>query len=256
MVLKSRTEIQRMEEANRLVHRVLDGVAERVAPGVTTRELDRWAERTVREAGGVPAFLGYHGYPATLCTSVNEVVVHGIPDHRPLQEGDVLSVDLGVFCQGYCGDAARTYAVGRIDPEAEKLLAVTRSALDRAIEEVRVGRRLSDLGAAVQSFVEGAGFSVVREFTGHGIGTSLHEDPEIPNYGPPGRGPRLRPGMVLAIEPMVAVGAPEVEIDDDGWTARTADGSRSAHFEVSVAVTEDGPQILGVGEAEADVRAA
>lgn len=256
MVLKSRTEIQRMEEANRVVHRVLDGIAERVAPGVTTRELDRWAERTVREAGGIPAFLGYHGYPATLCTSVNEVVVHGIPDGRPLQEGDVLSVDLGVFLQGYCGDAARTYAVGRIDPEAEKLLAVTRSALDRAIEEVRVGRRLSDLGATVQSFVEGAGFSVVRDFTGHGIGTSLHEDPEIPNYGPPGRGPRLRPGMVLAIEPMVAVGAPEVEIDDDGWTARTADGSRSAHFEYSVAVTEDGPQILGVGEAEADVRAA
>lgn len=256
MVLKSRNEIQRMDEANRVVHRVLDGIDERVAPGVTTRDLDRWAEETVRAAGGVPAFLGYHGFPATLCTSVNDVVVHGIPDDRPLEEGDVLGVDLGVFLHGYCGDAARTYAVGRIDPESERLLEITRAALGRAVEKVRVGNRLSDLGATVQSLVEEAGFSVVREFTGHGIGTSLHEDPEIPNHGPPGRGPRLRPGMVLAIEPMVNVGTAEVEIDEDGWTARTADGSRSAHFEYSVAVTEDGPQILGVGEAAADARAA
>jgi methionyl aminopeptidase len=252
MVLKSRTEIQRMDEANRIVHRVLDGIAERVGPGVTTGELDRWAEATIRDAGGVPAFLGYRGYPATLCASVNEVVVHGIPGDRPLRDGDVLSVDCGVFYRGYCGDAARTYAVGRIDAEAERLLAVTRGALDRAVAKARAGNRLSDLGAAVQSWVEDAGFSVVRDFTGHGIGTAMHEDPEIPNYGPPGRGPRLRPGMVLALEPMVNVGTAEVEIDEDGWTARTADGSRSAHFEFSVAVTEDEPRILGVNELNED----
>jgi methionyl aminopeptidase len=252
MVLKSRTEIQRMDDANRIVHRVLDGIAERVGLGVTTGELDRWAEATIREAGGVPAFLGYRGFPATLCASVNEVVVHGIPDDRPLCDGDVLSVDCGVHYRGYCGDAARTYAVGRIDAEAERLLAVTREALDRAVERARTGNRLSDLGAAVQSWVEEAGFNVVRDFTGHGIGTALHEDPEIPNYGPPGRGPWLRPGMVLALEPMVNVGTAEVEIDEDGWTARTADGSRSAHFEFSVAVTEDEPRILGVNEVNED----
>lgn len=246
MVLKSRYEIQRMAEANRIVHRVLDGIAERVAPGVTTRELDHWAEATIREVGGVPAFLGYRDFPATLCTSVNDVVVHGIPNEEPLQDGDILGVDCGVFYQGYCGDAARTYEVGQVDAEAKKLLAVTRKALECAVEKVRIGNRLSDLGAAVQGFVEDEGFNVVREFTGHGIGTALHEDPEIPNYGRPGRGPHLRSGMVLAIEPMVNVGVAEVVVDDDGWTARTADGSRSAHFEYSVAVTDEGPLVLGV----------
>jgi len=235
-----------MDAANRIVHRVLDGIDQRVEPGVTTRELDRWAEATIRAAGGVPAFLGYRGFPASLCTSVNEVVVHGIPDPRPLEEGDLLGVDCGVRYQGYYGDAARTYPIGRVDVDDQRLLAVTREALDRAIEQARVGRRLSDLGAAVQRYVEGEGFSVVREYTGHGIGTSLHEDPEIPNHGRPGRGPRLRAGMVLAIEPMVNAGQSEVVIDEDGWTARTADGTKSAHFEFSVAVTEEGPLVLGV----------
>jgi len=257
MVLKSRDEIQRMDEANRLVHRVLDGIGERVAPGITTRELDRWAEQTIRQAGGVPAFLGYKDFPATLCTSVNDVIVHGIPNDRALQEGDVLGVDCGVFYRGYYGDAARTYAVGRVDAAAARLLEVTRKALERAVAEARIGNRLSDLGATVQGFVEDEGFSVVREFTGHGIGTSLHEDPEIPNYGRPGRGPHLRSGMVLAIEPMVNAGGSEVVFDDDGWTARTADGSLSAHFELSVAVTEDGPLVLGVPtELETQVSAA
>lgn len=255
MVLKSRQEIQRMDEANRIVHRVLDGIAERAVPGVTTGELDRWAERTIREAGGVPAFLGYHDFPASLCTSVNDVVVHGIPGDHPLVEGDILGVDCGVLYQGYCGDAARTYAIGRIDAGAQRLLQVTRQALDRAIAQVRVGRRLSDVSAAVQRYVEGEGFSVVREFSGHGIGTALHEDPEIPNYGRPGRGPRLRPGMVLAIEPMVNAGDAEVEVDEDGWTARTADGSLSAHFEFSVAVTAEGPRILGIRQAPAELHA-
>lgn len=256
MVLKSRQEIERMDEANRIVHRVLDGIAERALPGVTTGELDRWAEQTIRQAGGVPAFLGYQGFPASLCTSVNDVVVHGIPGDHPLEEGDILGVDCGVLYQGYCGDAARTYAIERIGAAAQRLLLVTRRALDRAIDQVRVGQRLSDVSAAVQRTVEGEGFSVVREFTGHGIGTSLHEDPEIPNYGRPGRGPRLRPGMVLAIEPMVNAGAADVAVDEDGWTARTADGSLSAHFEFSVAVTAEGPRILGIREAPAELRAA
>lgn len=247
MVLKSRIELDRMDEANAIVHRVLDGLAEQIAPGVTTRELDRWAEATIREAGGEPAFLGYQDFPASLCTSVNDVVVHGIPDGRPLEDGDLLGVDCGVKYRGYFGDAARTYTVGTVDAEAETLLAVTREALRRAVETARVGNRLSDVGSTVQSWVESQGMSVVREFTGHGIGTALHEDPEVPNYGRPGKGPKLKAGMVLALEPMVNAGAAGVWIDEeDGWTARTADGSRSAHFEYSVAITAEGPRVLGL----------
>jgi methionyl aminopeptidase len=246
MVLKTRGELGLMDEANRIVHLVLDGIAERARPGTTTRELDLFAEETIRRAGGVPAFLHYKGYPATLCTSRNDVIVHGIPDDVPLAEGDILGVDCGVLFKGYYGDAARTFAVGRVSPDAERLIAVTRRALEIAVEAIGPNRRLSDIGHAVQRFVEEQGFSVVREFVGHGIGVSLHEEPQVPNYGDPGRGPRLKPGLVLAIEPMVNVGGAEVEVDADGWTARTRDGSLSAHFEYSVAVTDDGARILGI----------
>lgn len=246
MVLKTRGELDLMDQANRIVLGVLDGIAERIRPGMTTRELDRFAEETIRSAGGVPAFLNYKGYPATLCTSRNDVIVHGIPDDVPLAEGDILGVDCGVVYKGYYGDAARTFAVGRVSPEAERLIAVTRRALELAVDSVQPGGRLSDIGHAVQTFVESQGYSVVREFVGHGIGSSLHEEPQVPNFGVPGKGPRLKPGLVLAIEPMVNVGAPGVEIDADGWTARTQDGSLSAHFEFSVAVTETGARVLGL----------
>ncbi|MBP9145111.1 MAG: type I methionyl aminopeptidase [Thermoanaerobaculia bacterium] len=247
MVLKTAGELELMDEANRIVHLVLSGLAEKVGPGVTTRELDRYAEKLIREAGGVPAFLHYKGYPATLCTSINEVIVHGIPDETVLRDGDIIGIDCGVVYKGYYGDAARTYAVGTVPPAALRLMAVTKRALELAVEEVRPNKRLSDIGHAVQVYVESEGFSVVRDFVGHGIGTALHEDPQVPNFGEPGRGPKLKPGLVIAIEPMVNAGTPAVMVDKDGWTARTADGSLSAHFEYSVAVTEHGARILGVG---------
>jgi methionyl aminopeptidase len=245
MVLKTRGEIELMDEANRIVHRVLDEVGAAIAPGVTPRELDRLAERTIRTAGGVPAFLRYRGYPATLCISINDVIVHGIPNDVPLRGGDIVGIDCGVQYKGYFGDAARTFAVGEVGEDARKLLAVTREALELAVKQVRPGGRLSDIGHAVQRYAESHGYSVVREFSGHGIGTSLHEDPQVPNFGEPGRGPKLRPGLVLAIEPMVNAGSAGVKVDPDGWTARTEDGSLSAHFEYSVAVTERGARILG-----------
>ncbi len=251
MVLKTTGEIDLMDAANSLVHRVLDGIEERIAPGVSTADLDRYAESTIRAAGAVPAFLNYRGYPATLCTSVNDVIVHGIPADRELIEGDIVGVDCGVLYQGYYGDAARTFAVGEVAGEARNLLEVTRQALELAVGQVRPNGHLSDIGHAVQEHVEAGGFSVVREFVGHGIGTALHEDPQVPNFGNSGRGPRLKPGLVLAIEPMVNAGAAGVKIDPDGWTARTADGSLSAHFEFSVAVTEDGARVLGVSGAAA-----
>lgn len=244
-VLKTPGEIQLMDEANRIVHRVLEAMGQSIVPGATPRELDRLAEKIIRDAGGVPAFLNYRGYPATLCISVNDVIVHGIPNDVPLQGGDIVGIDCGVLYKGYYGDAARTFAVGRIDPEAQRLLEVTEEALRRAVAQVRPGGRLSDIGHAVQKYAESEGFSVVREFSGHGIGTSLHEDPQIPNYGVPGRGPKLKPGMVLAIEPMVNAGSCGIRVDADGWTARTEDGSLSAHFEYSVAVTPSGARVLG-----------
>jgi methionyl aminopeptidase len=246
VVLKTASELDLMDDANRIVHRALTGIAERVRPGVTTRELDRFAEQTIRDSGGVPAFLKYRGYPATLCTSINDVIVHGIPSDTPLREGDIIGVDCGVVYKGYYGDAARTFAVGRVSPEAGRLIAATRRALELAVEAVRPNQRLSDIGHAVQKYVESQGFSVVRDFVGHGIGTALHEEPQVPNFGEPGRGPRLKPGLVLAIEPMVNAGSPGVEVDADGWTARTKDGSLSAHFEYSVAVTESGARVLGL----------
>ncbi len=244
IVCKSPAEIDRMAGPNALVARILAELAGVAAPGVRTRDLDALAERRIREAGAVPAFKGYRGYPATLCASVNEQVVHGIPSDRKLIEGDILSLDMGVQMDSFYGDAAVTVGIGRISAQAEKLLRVTQEALAQAITQVRVGARISDLGHAVQRVVEANGFSVVREFVGHGIGSALHEEPQIPNYGDPGRGPRLAEGMVLAIEPMVNAGRPGVKILADGWTAVTKDGSLSAHFEHTVAVTAAGPRIL------------
>jgi methionyl aminopeptidase len=244
IVCKSPAEIERMRAANQLVARVLRELKEAVRPGVTTAELDALAEARIAEAGAVAAFKGYHGYPATICASVNEQVVHGIPSSRTLSDGDIVSIDLGARLDGFYGDAAVTVAVGRIGDRATELLQVTEEALHKAIEKVRVGARISDLGHAVQRHVEAHGFSVVREFVGHGIGASMHEEPQIPNYGEPGRGPRLTEGMVLAIEPMVNMGKAAVKILDDGWTAVTRDGSLSAHFEHTVAVTAGGPRVL------------
>ena len=233
-----------MKAANQLVAEVLAELRENVEPGVTTGELDALAEDRIRAAGGEPAFKGYHGFPASICASVNEEVIHGIPSQRELVEGDIISIDLGAVVDGFYGDSAVTVPVGRVSEEAAALLRVTEEALHLAIARVRVGGRISDLGQAVQAHVERHGFSVVREFVGHGIGTRLHEEPQIPNYGPAGRGPRLAEGMVLAIEPMVNVGKPAVRVLSDGWTAVTKDGQLSAHFEHTVAVTAAGPLVL------------
>ena len=221
------------------------------APGVTTGALDAVAEARVRAAGAEPAFKGYHGYPATVCVSVNEQVVHGIPSKRRLVEGDILSIDMGAKLDGFFGDCAVTVPIGRVSEDAASLLRVTEESLFQGIEAVKPGARVSDIGAAVQQHVEAHGFSVVREFVGHGIGTSLHEEPQVANYGPGGRGPRLSEGMVLAIEPMVNAGQPAVKVLADGWTAVTRDGSLSAHFEHTVVVTHDGCEILTLLESEA-----
>jgi len=244
VVLKTPGEIELMDAANRIVLAVIDGVGRMIAPGVTPRELDRYAEGAIRRAGAVPAFLRYRGYPATLCISVDDVIVHGIPNEVPLEEGQIVGIDAGVLYKGYYGDAARTFAVGRVDAEAARLLAVTERALELAVEQVRPGARLSDIGYAVQRHAESHGFSVVREFSGHGIGTALHEEPQVPNYGNPKRGPRLLEGMTLAIEPMITIGSPVTRTLRDKWTVVTADGSLSAHFEHTVAITPEGPRIL------------
>lgn len=234
-----------MRAPNQLVARVLAEVAAMVQPGVTTLALDQTAERLTRDGGAVPAFKGYRGFPGTLCVSVNDEVVHGIPSaSRVLQPGDIVSIDMGAKLGGYYGDSAVTVPVGPVSDGALALLRVTRESLEKAIAEVKVGGKLSDIGHAVQSWVEAHGYSVVREFVGHGIGESLHEEPQIPNYGKPGRGPTLAEGMVLAIEPMVAMGKPETKVLKDGWTAVTRDGSLAAHFEHTVAVTKDGPLVL------------
>lgn len=247
IVLKTPDELQLMHEANALVHEALRLVADAARPGVSTAELDELAEGHIRSRGASPAFKGYRGYPATLCTSVNEVIVHGIPSRDcRLHAGDILSVDCGVLWQGFYGDAAITVPIGAVSDEAARLVRVTKECLDSAVEVVCPGRRLTDVGDVVQRHAEGAGFSVVREFVGHGVGRSLHEEPQVYNFGPPGRGPELRPGLVLAIEPMINAGRPGVVIDDDGWTARTEDGKLAAHFEYSVAVTANGPWVLGV----------
>ena len=246
IVCKSSAEIERMRASGRIVRKVLDHVRALVAPGATTMDLERAAEKKIRDLGAKPAFKGYYDYPCVLCTSVNEEIVHGIPsEKRVLQAGDIVSIDCGVVLDGYYGDAAITVPVDdSVKPEVRKLLEVTEASLYKGIEQARVGNAVGDVGAAVQEFVEANGFSVVREFVGHGIGTHLHEDPQVPNYGTPGHGPKLRDGMVLAIEPMVNIGQPGTRVLDDKGTAVTEDGSYSAHFEHCVAVTRNGPMIL------------
>jgi methionyl aminopeptidase len=244
IVCKSPREIEQMRRANILVAGILAELAGMVRPGVTTADLDAAAERLVLGAGAEPAFKGYRGYPATLCASVNDEVVHGIPARRALAEGDIISLDMGVKLDGFYGDSAITVPVGQVSEDIQRLLRVTQEALQKGIAQVRLGGRVSDIGHAIQQHVEAAGFSVVREFVGHGIGAQLHEEPQIANYGEPGRGPRLAEGMVLAIEPMVNMGRPGVKVLRDGWTAVTRDGSLSAHFEHTVAVTKNGPLVL------------
>ena len=244
IVCKSPAELETMREANLMVARVLDRLGEMIKPGVTTKELDAFAEEMILTEGGRPAFKGYRGYPATLCTSVNDQIVHGIPNSNPLKQGDIVGIDVGGLYRGFYGDSARTFSVGELTQETRKLLDVTRKALYAGIEKVRVGNRVSDISSAIQQLVESHGFSVVREFVGHGIGKSLHEEPQVPNYGKPGTGPRLVAGMVLAIEPMVNSKGPQARVLEDKWTAVTVDGGYSAHFEHSVAVTPDGPWIL------------
>jgi methionyl aminopeptidase len=252
IVCRSRAELEKLRRVNQLVAQVLADLRTMVAPGVTTRDLDVAAESKVRAAGALPAFKGYHGYPATVCASVNEQVVHGIPSARPLVEGDILSIDMGAKLDGFFGDCATTVPVGCVPDSSATLLRVTEEALFCGIDAVRPGARVSDIGAAVQRHVEAHGFSVVREFVGHGIGTELHEDPQIANYGPAGKGPRLAEGMVLAIEPMVNAGSAVVRVLADNWTAVTGDGSLSAHFEHTVAVTAQGCEILTLLEADRD----
>ncbi|GAP61889.1 MAG: type I methionyl aminopeptidase [Ardenticatenia bacterium] len=246
IVIKSPREIAIMREAGRLVAQAHEIVRELLKPGITTREIDEKVEAFIRSQNAEPSFKGYHGYPASTCISINEELVHGIPGERRIEEGDIVSVDIGVYYKGYHGDSAWTYAVGPISPVAQRLLEVTERSLYAGIEQARPGNRLSDIGHAVQKVVEAAGFSVVREYVGHGIGREMHEDPQVPNYGEPGRGPRLRPGMTLAIEPMVCVGDWRTRVLSDKWTVVSADGSLTAHFEHTVAITEDGPEILTV----------
>jgi methionyl aminopeptidase len=246
IVCKSASEIERMRHSGRIVRQVLDELRLMVAPGITTMDLERAAEKKIAELGAKPAFKGYYDYPCVLCTSVNEEIVHGIPsEKRALKDGDIVSIDCGVVLDGYYGDAAITVPVSdAVKPELRKLLTVTEESLYKGIDQALIGNSVGDVGAAVQEHVEAAGFSVVREFVGHGIGTRLHEEPQVPNFGARGHGAKLREGMVLAIEPMVNYGKPETRVLGDKWTAVTVDGSFSAHFEHCVAVTKDGPVIL------------
>lgn len=244
IVLRSEREIARLRAAGRVVAEVLNHLAPLIVPGVRTVELDREAERLIRQAGGVPTFKGYQGFPASICASVNAEVVHGIPGPRRLEPGDIISVDVGVTLDGYVGDGARTFALAPVAPATERLLEVTRQALAAGIAAARPGGRVGDISHAIQVVVEQAGYSCVRTFCGHGVGTSMHEEPSVPNYGAAGRGPRLEAGMVLAIEPMVNAGTFDVEVGDDGWVVRTRDGAPSAHFEHTVAIAAAGPQIL------------
>jgi methionyl aminopeptidase len=242
--LKSPDEIKRMREPCRIVAEALEGIKEKVAPGVMTRELDEFAESFIRSSGAEPAFKGYRNYPSSVCTSVNEQVVHGIPSSTKLKNGDILSLDIGVYYKGFYGDAAVTLPVGEISGQARKLMNVTEQALQAGLEKAVDGNRLFDISSAIQRHAESEGFSVVRNFVGHGIGRELHEEPQIPNYGKPGEGPKLLEGMTLAIEPMINAGGWEVDILGDGWTAVTKDGSLSAHFEHTVAITKNGCDIL------------
>lgn len=245
ILIKSPAEIEKMRISGKALRQVHDAIAPFVKPGATTMDLENAAARKIAELGAIAAFKGYHGYPAALCTSVNNEVVHGMPNEkRVLNEGDIISIDCGVIIDGFYSDAAVTYPVGKVTAEAQKLLDVTNASLEAAIQQCQVGGRLFDISAAVQQMCEAEGFGVVRDFVGHGIGKSMHEDPQVPNFGAAGKGPRLKAGMVLAIEPMINAGGPEVRVLKDGWTAVTVDGSYSAHFEHTVAITKDGPRVL------------
>ncbi|MCG0276115.1 MAG: type I methionyl aminopeptidase [Thermosediminibacteraceae bacterium] len=246
VILKSRREIEIMRKAGKVVALVLEELKKHIKPGVTTGELDRIAEEIILKNGALPAFKGYRGYPATICTSVNEEVVHGIPGLRILQDGDIISVDVGAIVEGYFSDAARTYPVGSISEKAKELIEVTEKSFFEGLAFARVGYRLSDISHAIQTYVESRNYSVVRELGGHGIGRQMHEDPHVPNYGPPNKGPRLRPGMTLAIEPMVNAGGFEVYTLEDNWTVVTKDGSLSAHYENTIAITDGDPEILTI----------
>ena len=246
IILRSRKEIERLRASNRVVMSVMAELKEAIRPGVTTLELDTLAERIIREQGAVPAFKGYRGYQHTICASVNEEVVHGVPSDKKLKEGDIVSVDVGAKLYGYYGDHAVTFPVGDVDPGAEKLLKCCQESLFKGIEQAKPGNRLFDISHAVQKHAESAGFSVVRAYVGHGVGTNLHEEPQVPNFGEPGTGPELKAGMVLAIEPMLNMGVHDVKVLSDEWTVVTADEKLSAHFEHSVAITEDGPDILSL----------
>ena len=243
---KTKEEVGKMRRAGRIVAEMLEQCERAAKPGVTTHDLDMVARGVLERRGARSNFLNYHGFPAVICTSPNNIIVHGIPGSYRLDEGDILSVDCGAIVEGYHADAARTFPVGEIDGETRRLIDATRESLNAGIKHVRDGSRLSDIGHAVQTVAEGAGFSVVREYVGHGIGTALHEEPKVPNYGRPGRGIKLKVGMVLAVEPMVNAGGPETQLYDDGWTVATADGSLSAHFEHTIAVTDNGPEVLTV----------
>jgi len=249
IIRKTAAEIERMARAGRVVVDTLALIGEHVRPGTTTAELDALADQFIRSHGGSPTFKGYRGYPASICTSPNDMIVHGIPGSYALEEGDILSVDVGVTLDGYVADSAYTFAVGRIDSETERLLEVCQDALAAGIEQCQPGGRLSDISHAVQRVTEENGYSVVRALVGHGVGRAMHEDPQLPNFGPPGRGPELAAGMVFAIEPMINAGGPDIAVEDDEWSIRTADGSLSAHFEHTVAVTEEGPRILTLAQA-------
>ncbi|MFQ5560557.1 MAG: type I methionyl aminopeptidase [Nitrospinota bacterium] len=244
ILIKSPAELDRMRHASGIVGKTLKKVKEFAGEGVTTKELDRFAESIIRKEGGKPAFKGYKGFPATLCVSIDDEVVHGIPSARRLKDGELISVDVGVFFDGFFGDAATSFGIGKMSPSAQKLMEITEKALLRGIDQARAGRNLSDISHSVQTWVEENSFSVVKAFVGHGIGASLHEDPQIPNFGPPGQGPVLQPGMVFAIEPMVNIGKPDVHVLEDNWTVVTADGSLSAHFEHTVLVTDGSPEIF------------
>jgi len=244
ITFKSAAELEAMRQSSRVVATVLSELEPLIRPGLRTRDLDLYAEKRTRELGALPAFKGYRGYPASVCISVNEEIIHGIPSGRILQEGDIVSLDFGVLFEGFYSDSALTAPVGRTSPEAEKLMAVAERSFFKGLEQMREGQRLSDISAAIQQAVESEGFSVIRQFVGHGIGRALHEEPQVPNFGAPGRGPKIRPGMTLAIEPMIAAGSPDVEIREDGWTAVTRDRRLAAHYEHTVAMTENGPEIL------------
>ena len=250
MIIYCEEEISTIRKSNQIVAKILAELGRMIIPGVQTKELDEYAELRAKEMNAIPAFKDYRGFPASLCTSINEEIVHGIPSSRRLRDGDIISLDFGVLYEGYYGDAAVTYPVGEITPKTKKLIKAAEETFYRGMEQMKPGKRISDISFAIQSHVESQGFSVIRTFVGHGIGLSLHEEPQVPNFGPPGRGPKLKSGMVLAIEPMIAMGDWDVEILDDNWTAITRDRSLSAHYEHTVAITQKGPEILSLSDEE------